>query len=556
MHTFKKRLSGVSVLSVALVLGGGFANPAAAQDDGAVAAAAEEVAEPALGELELETVVVQGFRESLSEARDIKRQAVNSIESIVAEDIGKMPDLNLAKSLQRVPGLAISREGGEGRNITLRGFAPDFTRTTLNGMEVPASSDGLDSGGVTLNAGRSFDFHVFASELFNRIDVQKTQTASIEEGGIAGTVDLYSAKPFDFEGFNLLGSLQGGYNSVSEEIDPRAALLVSNTFANDTIGVLFSAAFSNRTVQQEGFSSVRWTSPFINRNSWADTNPVVTGTVDGSCGAVDPLDCLWAPRLPRADYFGNDQERLGLTGSVQFRPSEALELTLDVLHSELVNDRESYNSMEWLLTEVRMAPELCTSAGLSLDEAVEAMLAGFRRGAAGTDLTIYLILSAMRTAARSRRDRRAGGALARRGCGRVRHRRCGRGLPADSPSRRVRLRAPRELPHHHSRRGGVRLAEHLGSRAVLRRRTPRSRRANRRRHHRSTGRRGPRSTRCLRARPSHPAGALPTSNLGTGVCKTIAEHPIGMSALALPRHCQHRQPPDERSPRCRTRWSS
>ena len=348
-----KRYCSVSVLALSMVLAINFAHEASAQeassDDPIVGTDADSNTD-ASDSLNLDTVVVQGFRDSLSEARDIKRAAVNAIESIVAEDIGKMPDLNLAESLQRVPGVAISREGGEGRNITLRGFAPDFARTTLNGMEVPASSDGLDSGGVTINAGRAFDFHLFASELFNRIDVQKTQTASTEEGGIAGTVDLYSAKPFDFDGFNVLGSLQGGYNTVSEKTDPRASILMSNTFADDKIGVLVSAVFSNRTVQQEGSASVRWTSPYVNGDSWADTNPVVTGTPDGSCGAADPLDCLWAPRLPRADYFGNDQARVGLTGSIQYRPTDSLLFTFDALHSELSNDRLSYNSMEWLLT--------------------------------------------------------------------------------------------------------------------------------------------------------------------------------------------------------------
>ncbi|WP_422058008.1 TonB-dependent receptor [Sphingomonas sp.] len=296
-----------------------------------------------------EEIVVTGFRQSLQNAQENKRRAVNTIESIMAEDIAKLPDLNLAESIQRLPGVAISREGGEGRNITLRGFAPDFTRTTLNGMEVPASSDGLDSGGFTVNAGRAFDFHVFASELFNRIDIQKTQTASIEEGGIAGTVDLYTSKPLDNPGFNVFLSGQGGYNSLTGKIDPRVAAVVSNTFADDTIGVLLSAAYSQRTVYQEGYSSVLWISPYVNGDSWADTNPTVTGT-PRACGAADPLDCLWAPRLPRADFFGNDQQRLGLTASLQFRPTEKLLVTFDALYSRLDNDRYSYNSMEWLLT--------------------------------------------------------------------------------------------------------------------------------------------------------------------------------------------------------------
>lgn len=339
-------LGQASILAITAGLSVAIAAPAVAQDADAPTDQAEA---PPAAETE-DVIMVTGFRASLIEGQENKRRAANVVESIVAEDIAKMPDLNLAESLQRIPGVAMSREGGEGRNITLRGFAPDFTRTTLNGMEVPASSDGLDSGGFTLNAGRAFDFHLFAAELFNRIDVQKSQRASIEEGGIAGTVDLYSGRPFDYSGLTLVAGAQGGYNFLTRKVDPRVTLLASNTFADGLFGVLLSAAYSERTVRQEGYGTVRWTSPFANRDSWADTNPVVTGTVDGSCGAADPLDCLWAPRLPRADYFGNDQTRLGLTGSFQVQPADGIEITLDVLHSELENDRLSYNSMEWLLT--------------------------------------------------------------------------------------------------------------------------------------------------------------------------------------------------------------
>ena len=109
----------------------------------------------------LEEIVVTGFRSSLERAVTLKRDAVNSRDSIVTEDIGKMPDLNLAEAIQRVPGVAITREGGEGRQVTLRGLGANFTRVTLNGMEVPSSAGGLDSfGGI--NRGRAFDFNVFS----------------------------------------------------------------------------------------------------------------------------------------------------------------------------------------------------------------------------------------------------------------------------------------------------------------------------------------------------------------------------------------------------------
>lgn len=311
---------------------------------------------------DIEELVVTGYRGSLMKSMDEKRNAVNGKESIMAEDIGKFPDLNIAESIQRIPGVAISREGGEGRNITLRGFSPSFTRTTLNGMEVPAGSDGLDSGGVTINASRAFDFHVFASELFNRVDIQKTTTASMEEGGIAGTVDLYSAKPFDFDGFKFATSLQNGYNDLSEKNDPRLAFMVSDTFADDKFGALLSVAYSERTVRQEGFGTVRWTTPVATNNIYpASATPVVNGDIaEDNCAlngsAVAPTNCLWAPRLPRADYFGNDQERLGVTTSLQYRPTDNAEITLDILHSELSNNRVNYNSMEWFLTHNEVTP--------------------------------------------------------------------------------------------------------------------------------------------------------------------------------------------------------
>ncbi len=289
---------------------------------------------------QLETIVVTGFRKSLEESLDLKRNAVNSTESIVAEDMGKMPDLNLAESIQRVPGVAISREGGEGRQVTLRGLGPQFTRTTLNGMEVPASSDGLDSSGG-LNGSRAFDFNVFSSELFNRIDIQKSSKASTEEGGIAGTVDLYTPRPFDKPGFNVSGGVKMGYNDLTEEMDPRGSVLISNTFG-DTFGIIGSLAYTQRTVRQEGFGSVRWQSPSNNGRTWADTSATV---VNGTIAEGRTLDDVMAPRLPRLDYFGNDQERIGGAVALQYRPTANMDFVLDVVHSELENYRDAYNLM-------------------------------------------------------------------------------------------------------------------------------------------------------------------------------------------------------------------
>ena len=319
-----------------------------------------------------EEVVVQGFRQSLEAALNIKRSAANNVESIVAEDIGKMPDLNLAESLQRVPGVAITREGGEGRNITVRGLGPGYTRTTLNGMEVPASTGGLDSSGG-VNRGKDFDFNVFPSEIFNRIDINKSAIASIEEGGLASTVELYTQHPLDNPGLNASIGAQTTVDSFAGEADPRLTAVFSNTFADDTFGVLVSVARSERTVRQQGYGTVRYSSPYANgQRSWVgfDSDVTINGTpnvaalypgvdiqdLDGDPLTVglpgedggdnrtnELLDFMWFPRLPRMDSFNREQERTGYTGSFKFRPSDLADITLDLVGSKLKADVSSYN---------------------------------------------------------------------------------------------------------------------------------------------------------------------------------------------------------------------
>jgi iron complex outermembrane receptor protein len=129
-------------------------------------------------------VVVTGFRASLANALDVKRRENDLVDVIKAQDIADFPDLNLAESLQRVPGVSIDRDGGEGRTITVRGLGPDFTVVRLNGLEALATTGGKDGSGGA-NRGRQFDFSIFASELFNSVTVRKS-TSAIERRRLAG----------------------------------------------------------------------------------------------------------------------------------------------------------------------------------------------------------------------------------------------------------------------------------------------------------------------------------------------------------------------------------
>jgi hypothetical protein len=148
---------------------------------------------------DLDTVTVTGYRASVEKALDIKRGEAGVVDAIVAEDIGKFPDLNLAESLQRIPGVVITREAGEGRNISVRGLGPEFTRVRINGMEALTTVGAGDQSGGT-NRGRGFDFNVFASDLFSQLLVRKTASADVEEGSLGATVDLRTARPFDYDG--------------------------------------------------------------------------------------------------------------------------------------------------------------------------------------------------------------------------------------------------------------------------------------------------------------------------------------------------------------------
>jgi iron complex outermembrane receptor protein len=299
--------------------------------------AAAQEAPPATGaspQEDVDEVVVTGFRASLNAALDQKQAQVGAIDMIVAEDIADFPDLNLAESLQRIPGVVISRDAGEGRNITIRGLGPQFARVRINGIEAMSANGGTDAAGGT-NRGRNFDFNTFASDLFNSITVRKTATAETEEGSLGATVDLRAARPFDYDGFKLVGSLQGGYNDLNGDVDPRATLLISDTFAEDKFGALLSVAYSNRKLSDEGASTVRWQTSGNAAGSFGALDPTYTGTA-----TLPQINAAFRPRIPRYDQYEHEQERIGITASLQFRPGDRTLLSLDALFAKYEASRQ------------------------------------------------------------------------------------------------------------------------------------------------------------------------------------------------------------------------
>jgi len=282
---------------------------------------------------QVEELVVTGFRSSLFSALEDKRAESGVVDVIKAEDVAKFPDNNLAESLQRVPGVAVARDGGEGRSISVRGLGPDYTRVRLNGLEAQTTSNGFEG----INRTRGFDFNVFATELFNSLTVRKTSSAETEEGSLGATVDLQTARPFDSAGLQFAASAKMGYNDLSEETDPRYALLASNTFLDDTVGVLFSAAYSESTKISHASHNLNW-DRMTENGGWCD--PL---NAAGVCFGEMPQgisyeqlksSSIYHPRIPRLAQFSVENERLGMTTSLQWRPSDATDVSLDLLYSK------------------------------------------------------------------------------------------------------------------------------------------------------------------------------------------------------------------------------
>ncbi|WP_303541433.1 TonB-dependent receptor [Sphingomonas natans] len=313
-----------------------------------------------------EEIVVTGFRASLASAISAKRESLGAIDVIKAEDIAKFPDNNLAESIQRVPGVSIGRDAGEGRNITVRGLGAQFTRIRINGMEALSTTTSTDSSGGA-NRGRGFDFNVFASELFSAITVRKTQSAEIDEGSLGATVDLQTAHPLDYKKTTVAASAQGNYNDLRKKVDPRLAGLFTTKLLNDTVGVLVSGAYSRSRKYEDGAGSVGFDTTATNGGycspiGFAPANPGLsasTGTTATSCSTGVPRpantadniaayntvnagngNSVHAPRLPRYGRLTHDQKRLGLTGSLQWQPTSHTLLTFDTLYSKYHATRE------------------------------------------------------------------------------------------------------------------------------------------------------------------------------------------------------------------------
>jgi len=304
--TFGKRTA------IALAVAGTFAS--------ASVMAADTQAKEATKKKETEVITVSGIFSSLKASMLEKKESTIVSDGISAEDLGKFPDLNVAESLQRITGVSIDRSGGEGQAVTVRGFGPQFNTVLVNGRQLATDS-----------AGREFNFDVLAADQITGADVYKSTRADFQEGGIGGTINVSTARPFDYEGFKAVGSVKGMYESLSEEVSPSASFLVSNTFNDGTVGALLAVSHQQRDVQINQIATGGWR-----------PGQTISNSRDGVLFTNAYIPRNW-------DQIVDQQERKRTNASLvlQFAPSDDISITADGFVSKLEVDSKVTDLASW-----------------------------------------------------------------------------------------------------------------------------------------------------------------------------------------------------------------
>jgi iron complex outermembrane receptor protein len=303
--------AGAALFALAL----GAATPAWAQD-AQTSDDAQESASPTEG-TELDTaaegdedIVVTGFAASLENAVNEKKQRDQIIESVSAEDIGKLPDASIAESIARLPGLAAQRLSGRANVISIRGFGPDLSQTLLNGREQTSTGDA-----------RAVEFDQYPSEVVRQVNVYKSPSASLVGQGLVGTVDIRTIRPLDFGGRSVIAiGARGSYadlgalNAGSSDKGYRVNATIVEQFANDTLGIAIAGSYIDEPYQVQEYNA--WGYP----GAGTDANPYVIG---GSKSYVTSTKL----------------KRLGVQGTLQWRPTPTFTTTIDAFYSDFRDDQ-------------------------------------------------------------------------------------------------------------------------------------------------------------------------------------------------------------------------
>ncbi|MFL6677251.1 MAG: TonB-dependent receptor [Burkholderiaceae bacterium] len=330
----KTKLTPIAA-ATAVALAGALAAPAYAQSAAAPAPAASAAREKEA----VQTVEVTGIRASMQQSLNQKRNAETHVEVITAEDVGKLPDKNVADSLQRLPGVTISsagaNEGGfdESDRVSMRGTNPSYTQTLVNGHNV-ASGDWFALDQTSTGAvGRSVSYTLLPSEVVGSVVVHKSSEADLVEGGVVGSVDIITRKPLEFKKpFSMAVSLGGVYADLPKKTDPQANVLMNFRNEAGTFGVLGQVFFEKRHLRRDGVEELGYEQ--IKAGS-----PVAISNPD--------LANVWYPTAIGAALFEQERTRKGGLLDFQFKPNNNVSLDLNGFYSKLEASNYNRNYLLW-----------------------------------------------------------------------------------------------------------------------------------------------------------------------------------------------------------------
>lgn len=295
----------------------------------------------------IEEVVVVGIRVSLRQSLNRKKNADHFLDAITAEDIGSFPNQNLAEALQRISGVAIDRKSGEGAFVSVRGLGPQFVQTTIGGRVsasnvAPGSHDGR---GATNTKSRAVGFHAFQSGLVQAVDIHKSPRADHVEGGLGGFIDIQPRKPFDLGRRHVALAIDATVNELADHTAPGVFTLFSDVLT-DSLGFMVSAQWDNRNFRSDSFHQYGFL---------GDPRTVV---IDGAS-----IGTGYYPSQLLGELHLTDRDRLNVSSSLQLKPSDRVDVTLDLLFTDNSSDEADF----WRSFRIAQGHSRITDATLADD---------------------------------------------------------------------------------------------------------------------------------------------------------------------------------------------
>lgn len=292
-------------------------------------------------------IVITGIRASLRESMDIKKNAQGVVDAISAEEMGKFPDTNLAESLQRITGVSIDRSNGEGSFVTVRGFGPEYNLVLLNGREMPTSSLG---DGASPPSSRAFDFANIASEGISAVEVYKSGRVTLPTGGIGSTINVLTPRPLDRPGMRGSISAKAVMDLSRNEgrpITPEVSGIFSDTFADNTIGILVTGAYQRRKASVDQ-ANVGWRDGYLgSENNWGSLPQPGDPRYANITNRPGPNDVYQVQQNASYDLNDIDRERINGQAVLQIRPMDNLTATVDYTFSQNTVEVRNSNVGVW-----------------------------------------------------------------------------------------------------------------------------------------------------------------------------------------------------------------